>query len=740
MKENKANLQQLGTDLLRRKATCDMLRTPPTPRGPATASTHSDAPPPLQIPSPPTDPPPLPSPLPFSLPSLSLSLRHGSLDPSSPSLSLRLFPSRTKGASLVLPSLPLKVAIEALRMVLASVFEPRLATYAYGGRGPAIGRHTAARYLKSAVESPSWWFRVALRREPFGPRHVRRLCAAIAEKVDDPDLLALIERLFTSEALAIELGGAQLARGFPQESGLAPILLNIYFDAVDREIQKIREEVHKRNPRLRSLPNEEDSRVFHRPIRVYAVRYLDEILVVTSGSKLFTMNIKDRILKLLEGELELIIDKLGTSIHSAVSEKMEFMGMELQAVPPSVLNPPLSEKAIRARKKYLKRKAAKAQELKNARETRRKKLGLKILNHLFKKLKRGHAVECGFRIESEVRDIFRGWAEDAVKEYFSSKEHCFYWHRMLTRGDFLSLNRIRDQLPPELVESYDQFQEKVNKYLMPAWASRAFEEEEERRAEEEEERRYAKRTVDDLTELKMRVNAPIELVRRAVKLAKFTNSMGRPRPIKLLLCLDDSDIIKWYAGVGRRWLDFFCCCKNFKMVKTVVNYHLRFSCFLTLAEKHESTKRQAISHYTKDLKVINDNGEAEVHFPTEKEIKMMGDKNLADPKPVDGALSMILVRLAVDEPKCTCLAHFCTRRDTVLYRVRLLQNRLNVDPMNEKKWVPGMGAIHESLNKKCFPLCSMHASDLLLGRMSLQDIDCTSFVNVEENSLVPILS
>nr|CAD1831998.1 unnamed protein product [Ananas comosus var. bracteatus] len=119
---------------------------------------------------------------------------------------------------------------------------------------------------------------------------------------------------------------------------------------------------------------------------------------------------------------------------------------------------------------------------------------------------------------------------------------------------------------------------------------------------------------------------------------------------------------------------------------------------------------------------------------------MMGDKNLADPKPVDGALSMILVRLAVDEPKCTCLAHFCTRRDTVLYRVRLLQNRLNVDPMNEKKWVPGMGAIHESLNKKCFPLCSMHASDLLLGRMSLQDIDCTSFVNVEENSLVPILS
>lgn len=83
------------------------------------------------------------------------------------------------------------------------------------------------------------------------------------------------------------------------------------------------------------------------------------------------------------------------------------------------------------------------------------------------------------------------------------------------------------------------------------------------------------------------------------------------------------------------------------MVKTVVSYHLRFSCFLTLAE-HECTKRQAISHFNKDLKVANDFGVAEVHFPTdEREIKIMGDKNLSDPKPVDSALTKILVRLAV---------------------------------------------------------------------------------------------
>ena len=83
----------------------------------------------------------------------------------------------------------------------------------------------------------------------------------------------------------------------------------------------------------------------------------------------------------------------------------------------------------------------------------------------------------------------------------------------------------------------------------------------------------------------MKVDAPKELVRKVVKMAGFTNNMGRPRPIKLLIALEDIDIIKWYAGVGRRWLDFFCCYHNFKMVKTIVTYHLTFSCILTLARE-----------------------------------------------------------------------------------------------------------------------------------------------------------
>uniref|UniRef100_A0A2N9EY17 Reverse transcriptase domain-containing protein n=1 Tax=Fagus sylvatica TaxID=28930 RepID=A0A2N9EY17_FAGSY len=528
----------------------------------------------------------------------------------------------------------------------------------------------------------------------------------------------------------VGMGRHTAIRGFPQESGLSSILINIYLNGFDKEIQDMRLRKSQENPKFESEELVSMSRMFYKPVKMFVVRYLDEILVITSGSKMLTMDLKNWALKYLEGSLELKVDKMKTAIHSAVSENISFLGMELQAVPPSVLHPPMTEKAMRARKKYLRQKEVRALELKNARERNRKKLGMKILQHVFKKLKQSDGFKFEFQIENKVREIFTTWADEVVQNFLGSLEERWEWHRKLTAGDFLSLRHIRDQLPQELVEAYDKFQEQVDKYLSPVQARKALEKEE-RRMEEEEERKYAKRTVEDLTRLCVKVDAPIELVRKAVKMAGFTNSMGRPRPIKLLIALEDTDIIKWYAGVGRRWLDFFCCCHNFKMVKIVVTYHLRFSCILTLAEKHESTKLEAIKHYTKDLKVSDLNGNEEVYFPTEREVKMMGDQNLSDPRPVDGALSLALIRLAYDEPSYSCIAHFCDRMDTVFYRVRLLQNRLNVNPSVEEKWVSGMGAIHESLNRKCLPLCSDHINDLYTGKITLQDIDCTSFVDVD---------
>lgn len=45
----------------------------------------------------------------------------------------------------------------------------------------------------------------------------------------------------------------------------------------------------------------------------------------------------------------------------------------------------------------------------------------------------------------------------------------------MTTSYFLSFKRIRDQFSAELVESYDQFQEMVDQYMMPVKASEAIE-------------------------------------------------------------------------------------------------------------------------------------------------------------------------------------------------------------------------------------------------------------------------
>lgn len=662
----------------------------------------------------------------FSVEKMGLQLRQNRFDVEG--CCVAMGSSTERGESLVLPNLKLKVLIEAIRMVLETVYDERFVTFSYGGR-VGMGRHTAIRYLKNSVQNPSWWFNVSFNHGKFDNRHVEKLCLFIGEKINDRILVDIIKKLFECSVVQIDLGGCYFGRGLPQESGLSSILLNIYFNGFDKEIQDMRLRKNQENPRFDSSETS-NGLVFHKPVKIYAVRYLDDILVITSGSKVLTMDLKNWVLKYLEERLELKVDRVKTALHSAVSERIDFVGMELQAVPPSVLRPPMSEKAIRARKKYLRQKEVRALELKNARERNRKKLGFKLFSHVFKKLKRSDGFKFEYQIENEVREIFNTWAKEVAQEFFESLEERQNWYRMLSAGDFLSLRHIRDQLPKELVDSYDKFQEQLEKHLNPVKPIRILEEEQ-RRKEEEENQKYAKTTVDDLTRLCMKVDAPIELVRKTVKLAGFTNHMGRPRPISYLTALEDADIVKWYAGVGRRWLDFFSCCHNFKMVKTIVTYHLRFSCILTLAEKHESTKREAIKHYTKDLKIFDMNGNEELHFPTEKEVKMMGDRNLSDPKLVDGALCLALIRLASDEPPYSCIAHFCDRTDTVVYRVRLLQKHLNLDPLDVEKWIQGMGVIHESLHLKCLPLCPDHIHDLYMSRITLQDMDCSSFVDVD---------
>ena len=149
--------------------------------------------------------------------------------------------------------------------------------------------------------------------------------------------------------------------------------------------------------------------------------------MTTSGLKMLTMDIQNWVLKYLEGMLVLRVDKMKMAIHSIVSKNISYLRMELQAVPPSVLHLPMTEKI----------------------------LGMKILQHVFKKLKQSDGFKFDFQIENEVREIFRTWTDEVVQDFLEER---WEWHQMLTTDDLLSLRHIRDQLPQDLVDAYDKFQ------------------------------------------------------------------------------------------------------------------------------------------------------------------------------------------------------------------------------------------------------------------------------------------
>lgn len=65
--------------------------------------------------------------------------------------------------------------------------------------------------------------------------------------------------------------------------------------------------------------------VFYKPSKLYAVRYLDEIIVMTSGTKFVTVGLKKQVIEFWEEDLELDVDRGMTVIHSVVSEKVGYL-------------------------------------------------------------------------------------------------------------------------------------------------------------------------------------------------------------------------------------------------------------------------------------------------------------------------------------------------------------------------------------------------------------------------------
>lgn len=219
--------------------------------------------------------------------------------------------------TLVLPNLKLRVVQEALRIVLEVIFKPNFSRISHGCRS-GRGRVAALKYICKGVVSPDWWFTLLVEKE-FDGALMEKLVCVMEDKIEDDFLFDLVRSMFDARVLNLEFGGFCKGEGLPQEGILSPILMNIYLDLFDSEFHSLEmryEGVHgdgegvggdKPSSALRGwFRRQLDCNVVESSsVKVYCIRFMDEIFFAVSGSKDCAVNFKSEIESYLKESLML---------------------------------------------------------------------------------------------------------------------------------------------------------------------------------------------------------------------------------------------------------------------------------------------------------------------------------------------------------------------------------------------------------------------------------------------------
>jgi hypothetical protein len=221
--------------------------------------------------------------------------------------------------------------------------------------------------------------------------------------------------------------------------------------------------------------------------------------------------------------------------------------------------------------------------------------------------------------------------------------------------------------------------------------------------------------------------APMKLLGDMLHKKGFLDSKTQPAPIDPILNQEDHRIVAWYRSIGTGILNYYLFCDNLTKVRSIVNYHLRWSAIYTLAKKHKSSSAQVIRNYTKNL-IITRNGEKLASFLDPEEISQYKRQFLkTDHTPPEILIDLLfakLVRNAVlGEP---CAVKGCTDPEVEMHHIHQIEKaggKHKVRSVREAQILEGIKAVQSALKKKHIPLCAKHHDDLHMGRVFLSDLD-----------------
>ena len=164
-------------------------------------------------------------------------------------------------------------------------------------------------------------------------------------------------------------------------------------------------------------------------------------------------------------------------------------------------------------------------------------------------------------------------------------------------------------------------------------------------------------------------------------------------------------IISWYGSVAHGLLSYYRCCDNLAVVKSTVNYHLRWSCAHTLAEKFNCSIYQIFGRFTKDL---IPEGDKSSPFPINSSVRGLKKSFLTSAK-ISDALRCQRIYLRTQKlPLLGSVVRGCTETKVQMHHVHKLHRttkdgRINIRGQGARKRVVGVTAIMAALNAKQIP-------------------------------------
>ncbi|XP_056691301.1 nuclear intron maturase 4, mitochondrial-like isoform X2 [Spinacia oleracea] len=596
----------------------------------------------------------------------------------------------TRKEVLVLPNLKLKVVQEALRIVLEVVYKPHFSKISHGGRS-GRGHLSAFKYICKEIPDPDWWFTV----------------------------------LVSKKVLNVEFGGFPKGQGLPQEGTLSPILMNIYLRLFDDEFHRMSMryealdssiELDEKQPqsKLRSWFRRQIKCSAGNPkgcensgVRVYSCRFMDEIFFAVSGPKEASLSLKSEVQNYFQDCLHLDVNRNMEIVSCNHGQGVRFAGALLIR---TIKDSP-AVRAVHKLKEKVKVFALQKQEIWDAGTAR---IGKKCLAHGLRKVKESEIrhlsdnnsclskISCyrksGMETDHWYKQLIKIWMQDLEKNAATSEEY------------ILSKCIAEPALPPSLLESFYEFQRRVEEYnssetdsllsLLPSSG------------------------LSQQCETITKVIAPVNVIQKRLLRYGLVSDKGYSRAVHALILQDSSQIIDWFSGIGHRWLRWCNECENFGELKIIVSEQVRKSCIRTLALKyriHESEIEKSFGSQLSSMLLSQDaeDGICEDMLDT---CSLDNDEALMYGISYSGLCQLSLARMVSLSRPCNCFVMGCSAAAPCVYILHVMERQ------KFPGWNTGFSScIHPSLNKRRIGLCKQHLKDLYLGEISLQSIDFGSW-------------